>query len=331
MMGRNLKKYLKTRKKPDVIYCAVPSLDAAMAVSKYARKNKVKFIIDVQDLWPEAFRMVFNIPVVSDLIFYPMEKMADHIYQSADEIVAVSETYMNRALKVNKKLQSGHCIYLGTDLHQFDLFPVSSMKNSKLEGEIWIAYVGTLGSSYDLISVIDALRILKERGENRLKFIVMGDGPLKEKFESCAKESSVEALFTGRLQYKEMVGILKACDIAINPIAKGAAQSIINKHADYASAGLPVINTQESREYRELIEQYNMGLNCNPEDPEDIAEKIMILINNQELRLQLGRNGRKLAEERFDRRKNYQRILNLIDKYASNEYESQSLHVGDEG
>ena len=50
--GRNVKRYLANRKKPDVIYCAVPSLTGPLAAAKYCEKNGVKFIIDVQDLWP---------------------------------------------------------------------------------------------------------------------------------------------------------------------------------------------------------------------------------------------------------------------------------------
>ena len=37
VMGRNLRKYLSNRKKPDVIYCAVPSLDVAKTAAKYAK------------------------------------------------------------------------------------------------------------------------------------------------------------------------------------------------------------------------------------------------------------------------------------------------------
>ena len=44
----------------------------------------------------------------------------------------------------------------------------------------------TLGHSYDLTSVFDALEILKRKGYNNLKFIIMGDGPLKKKFEGYA-------------------------------------------------------------------------------------------------------------------------------------------------
>lgn len=88
--------------------------------ANYCKKNNIKFIIDVQDLWPEAFRMVFNIPIISSILFYPMKKKADYIYSIADKIVAVSETYCNRALKANKKVDKGITAFLGTDLKYFD-------------------------------------------------------------------------------------------------------------------------------------------------------------------------------------------------------------------
>ena len=64
--GINLKKYLKQRKTPDVVYCAVPSLTGPYFVAKYCKKNKVKFVLDIQDLWPEAFKMVYHEPILSD-------------------------------------------------------------------------------------------------------------------------------------------------------------------------------------------------------------------------------------------------------------------------
>lgn len=64
LMGRRLRKYLQSRKKPDLIYCAVPSLDVAMVVAKYAKKHEIHFVLDIQDLWPEAFEMIFNVPIL---------------------------------------------------------------------------------------------------------------------------------------------------------------------------------------------------------------------------------------------------------------------------
>ena len=173
----------------------------------------------------------------------------------------------------------------------------------KSKDEIWFVYIGTLGHSYDLSCVIDALALVKDK--YNIKFIVMGDGPLKCKIEKYAKECGVYADFMGRLDYGKMVGILTSCDIAVNPISHGAAQSIINKHGDYAAAGLPVLNTQECPEYRNLLLEYNAGLNCDNNNAVDLAEKLMQLCEDIDLRSIMGQNSRRLAEERFDRGNTY--------------------------
>lgn len=312
IMGKNLKKYLKSRKKPDVIYCAIPSLDVAKVAAKYARKNNIRFIIDVQDLWPEAFKMVFHVPVFSDLIFAPMKWQADYTYRQADEIVAVSETYLDRALKVNHKCNRGHIVFLGTELKTFDKNTSNDVKWAKKETELWLGYCGTLGASYDLTCVIDALHIVRDKGLTIPRFIVMGDGPRKKEFEEYAKEKGVEYIFTGRLPYPQMCALLVKCDMVVNPITHGAAQSIINKHADYAASGLPVLNTQECEEYRKLVERYNMGFNCNNNDAEDLAKKLILLIKDAKLREEMGSNARKCAEECFDREHIYSELLRIL-------------------
>lgn len=309
----NLKKYLKKRPKPDIIYCAIPSLSVGKVVAKYTKKNNIRFIIDIQDLWPEAFKMVLNIPIISNILFYPMKRDADYIYSSADEIVAVSETYCNRALKVNKKVKNGLSVFLGTDLQYFD----ECAKKNKVEFDddlVRIAYIGTLGHSYNIPIVIDAIRYLNDKGINNLKFIIMGDGPLKEEFENYAEEKKVDCQFTGRLEYEKMVGLLCSCDIAVNPIKKGSAGSIINKVGDYAAAGLPVINTQENNEYRNLVEEYKIGFNCENNNSNDLAEKINILWNDEKSRKEFGNNNRKLAEKKFNRNRTYNEIVKLMEK-----------------
>jgi glycosyltransferase involved in cell wall biosynthesis len=312
VMGRNLKKYLETRNKPDVIYCAVPSLDIAKVAAEYAKKNNIYFIIDVQDLWPEAFKMVFKVPFINDILFYPMQKQADYIYRVADKIIAVSQTYTDRALRVNNKSRKGHSIFLGTDLAIFDMLVEKNKIKVRPVNEIWLAYVGTLGHSYDLTCTIDALKILQEKGIKNIKFVVMGDGPLKSKFEKYARDKGIYTEFTGRLDYGQMVGMLSSCDIAVNPITKDAAQSIINKHADYAAASLPVLNTQECLEYKNLIKQYNAGFNCENNNAVDLADKLLKLYENKSLRHIMGKNSRRLAEEKFDRSATYQEIINII-------------------
>lgn len=311
--ANNVIHYIKNRKKPDVIYCVVPSLDVAHVVTKYANKNGIKVIVDIQDLWPEAFRMVFNVPGIRDLIFTPIKYKANKIYAAADEIVAVSQSYVDRALKVNKKCDKGHSVYLGVELPSFDRH-ATNQKLSKNDGVIYIAYTGTLGYSYDLISVFDAIKKLNNRAINNIKFIVMGEGPLRKKFEDYARKQNINVEFTGRLEYGEMVKTLSICDIAVNPIVKNSAASIINKHADYAAAGLPILNTQESFEFRSLLTLYNAGFNCVNNNSSDLAEKLLLLIENIELRERMGKNSRILAENKFNRLLTYREIIELISK-----------------
>lgn len=311
-LSKNIKAYLEKRKRPDVIYCAIPSLAVGKVVAQYAERNNVRFIIDVQDLWPEAFKMVFNIPVISSILFYPMKREADYIYARADSIIAVSESYCNRALKVNKKVDNGLSVFLGTDLNYFD----ECAKKNKVkfnDDVIRIAYIGTLGHSYDIPLVIDSIKYLNEKGINNLKFIIMGDGPLKEEFENYADEKKVDCQFTGRLEYEKMVGLLCSCDIAVNPIKKGSAGSIINKVGDYAAAGLPVVNTQDCEEYKVLLRKNKAGINCNNGDIKELAKEIEKVYKDKILRKEYGINNRKIAEKYFDRKSNYIKIIKLIE------------------
>lgn len=312
VLGRNLNKYLRTRQRPDVVYCAVPPPNVAKVAAKYARAHDVPFVIDIQDIWPDAFKMFFDKPLVSDVLFYPVRREVDYVYASADHIIAVSQTYAERGLRASKKCNDATVVFLGTELDKFDRLAIEYAIDTSGKKELWLAYVGTLSHSYDVPCVIDALSLLKKQGITDIKFIVMGEGPLRTKFEAYADTRDVWVEFTGRLSYGEMVGLLSACDIAVNPIVRGSGGSILNKHADYAAAGLPVVNTQESPEYRKLVEQHYIGFNCETGNAYDLADKILTLYQRGELRKEMGNNHRLLAEEMFDRKHTYAAIINLL-------------------
>lgn len=312
LWGRQVYNYLRKRSKPCVVYCAMPSLNAARLSGKYCKKNSVKFVVDIQDLWPEAFKMVFNIPVLSDVLFAPFNLIANSAYKSADEIVAVSKTYVDRALKVNRKNIKGHPVFLGTDLETFDTNVINGKRFKKDDSEVWLGYCGSLAYSYNLKVVFDAMR---KFDNPHLKFIIMGAGPRENEFKSYSK--GLNTFFTGRLPYKDMCAVLDECDIVVNPIAKNAAQSIINKHADYAASGKPVISTQKCREYEDLVTKYEMGVNVSNVD--DFCIALKRLCNDANLRRKMGSNSRRCAEELFDRKKTYNIIRDLILKDNGNE------------
>ncbi|MCQ4873754.1 glycosyltransferase family 4 protein [Butyricimonas paravirosa] len=311
--GMNVRKYLESCMVPDYIYCAVPSLTAAREAARFSKKHHVKFFIDIQDLWPEALGLVVKSRLLRNLLSLPMKLYVDKVYKAADRVIAVSDTYKNRALAINTKDKEGLSVYLGNDEVFFDQAREKYRLDRK-DNEVWLCYIGSLSFSYDIECVLDALCLLKERNLSRVvRFVIIGDGPLKNRFMKYAKDKSVYVEFIGRLSYEKMVGLLCSCDIAINPIKKGSAGSIINKVGDYALSGLPVINTQECEEYRDLVDQYKCGINCEVENAWDVAAAIEKLLMNKELRDKMGIQSRKLADERFDRRKTYLSIVKLFE------------------
>lgn len=312
--GCNVEKYIKgLSNKPDVIYSSLPTFSAARLVGKWCNKNEVKFIVDVQDLWPEAFKVAVKNPVLQ-LAFAPMDWVANAAYKAADYVIGCSDTYRDRALRVNKKVSSGLTVYLGNNGEKFD-YAQKAYKVQKPYDEFWIAYIGTMGYSYDLKCAIEAIKLVSSQKviDKKIKFVAMGGGPLLDEYKSYAKKSGILADFTGALPYEQMVGKMCSCDAVINCLRPGAAQSITNKVGDYALSGLPVINTQENQEYRDLVEEWNCGINCECGNPNEVAQAIVKLASDSSLCKLMGDQARKLGVERFDRRTSYMKIIELIE------------------
>lgn len=310
--AQNLKKYLERRKKPDVIYCAVPPIGSAKVVAQYAEDNNVKFVIDVQDLWPESFQIVLGNNKFANLLITPMMKDVNYVYSKADVIVAVSDTFVKRAKSENHKATKTESVYLGTDSKQIEQALLGECDIEKPEDEFWIGYIGNIAASYDFNSLFKALSIIKSKGISNIRFQLMGDGNKRKEAEELSKKYFSETKFYGYLPYEKMFRYLKMCDIAVNPIVKGSVSSVINKVGDYAAAGVPVVSSQDSPEYKALLDKYKAGITTTPESPEDIANAIMTLYNDKQLRKEYGANNRKLYEDRFDRLNTYKKIVNAL-------------------
>ena len=312
--GRNVEKYIQNGiVKPDVVYASLPTYTAGRLVGKWCNNNDVKYIVDVQDLWPEAFKVAVKNSFLQQA-FLPMEWIANAAYKTADYVIGVSDTYRDRALKVNKKCKEGLTVFLGNNGEKFDIAK-EKYRICKPDDEFWIAYIGTMGFSYDINLAIDAIKLVKaSKLSKKVKFVAMGNGPLLDEYKKHAEESGIDFEFTGSLPYEVMVGKLCSCDAVINCLRPGAAQSITNKVGDYALSGLPVINTQENLEYRKLVEDTQCGINCECGNAEDVAAAIVKLVESPELRKQMGEAARQLGKDKFDRRYSYARIVEAVEK-----------------
>lgn len=314
VFAKSVEKYLESRQSaPDVIYCATPSPAAARVCAEYSKRYGNAFVVDVQDLWPDAFGMSFRMPRAINLLFHPMIRSSRIAYRQADLVVGVSGTYVAHAEHTAGKELKTSVVFLGSSLAAGDQVAAQSAKD-KTRNHTTIVYAGTLSHSYDLPMVIDALAWLSEHDArfSELEFVVLGDGPKRQEFEQHARQSGVSVQFLGRLPYSDMLAELRAADIAVNPIVAGSMGSVLNKAGDYGAAALPVINTQESPEYRDLLERYDAGRNCANGSTSDVANAIRELVDNPDLRSQMGHNGRRMAEELFDRDKTYDALAQTL-------------------
>jgi len=167
-LSKNLKKYLTANgNKYDLIYCLIPDNEMATVAAEYANSNKIPFIVDVGDLWPEAMRLVLDIPVISDIIFYPYKKNARKVYRLCDAVIGTSDEYRDRPFKDTENNIPRDTVYVGCDLKEFDA-GVEEYQDSidKKNGEFWVSYTGNIGKSYDIKTLILASEQLKRRGQS---------------------------------------------------------------------------------------------------------------------------------------------------------------------
>jgi glycosyltransferase involved in cell wall biosynthesis len=186
-------------------------------------------------------------------------------------------------------------------------------KIQKKEREFWVTYAGTLGTSYDIGTLLRAGGALREKGYTDIKIVILGNGPLREHFERIAKESNCNVDFVGYVPYDLMAAYLKKSDILINSFVRKAPQSIVNKIGDYLAAGKPVINTCSDKEFRALVTEKDFGVNVIAEDVDKLMVSIENLHNNADEMNRMAINARKTAEAEFDRKVSYLKIVELFN------------------
>lgn len=299
----------------DIVYECMPDITAILKTIPICQNNNIKLVLDVRDLWPEVFRILLKKDWLYKTITYPIKRRADKCYASADELMAVSNEYLQRGLSVNNKAKNRQAVYIGAS---FDNFYNGIEKHAshieKKEGDTWVTYAGTLGSTYDLYTLLDAADVLQNQGKGHIIFKILGQGPDGENLKRYATEKGLKNVdFVGFVPYEMMAAYLSKSDMTINSIKRRASQSIINKVADYFAAGIPCLNGSLCQEMRDLIDDYHAGLNFEPENVNSLVEAIVKIDDNKILAKEYGANAKQLAKEKFDRRVTYHQIIQLLE------------------
>lgn len=305
----------------DLIYAEIPPNDVARVCAEAAETLHIPFVADINDLWPEAMRMVVNIPVISDVAFYPFTRDAKRVYQLLSGAVGTSDEYADRPAKDRKQPYPHTTVYVGNDLAAFDAAAQAHLSEvNKPEGVLWTTYAGTLGASYDVETLIAAAALLDQERQKKgpdntlppVRIQILGDGPDRAKLEERATALNAPVDFRGYLDYEQMAAYLCASDIVVNSLVKTAAQSIVTKIGDYLASGNPMINTGSSPEFRAKVSSDGFGVNVEAGNPSALAEEIAKLASHSSLRKIMGARGRTVAEREFDQPHAYRKIVDLL-------------------
>lgn len=312
--AENLRKLLEKEGDYDLIYVEIPPNDVALAAAEYAHRNKIPFVADVNDLWPEAMRMVFDIPIVSDLLFYPLKRDAEKVYSLTSGVIGTSDEYRDRPFLNQKRDVLKETVYVGNEIFVFDREAERHADEvQKEDGTFWVTYAGTIGTSYDIRTMVLAAEELMKQGKTKIRFQILGDGPTREMLENLAKERKIQNVkFTGYVPYEQMAAYLVKSDVLINSFVRKAPQSIVTKIGDYLAAGKPMINTCMSPEFRKKVERDGFGINIEPEDVRELVNAVEWMYENEAERNDMGNRARKIAEEQFDRPVSYGKIEAMI-------------------
>lgn len=199
--------------------------------------------------------------------------------------------------EVEKYVPESHVFYcpngitdLSNDLHK------PSFKNSGSPVEV--LFLSHLIRSKGILVLIEACAILKARDTNFHCTIAGGDAEMKQKeVEEIVRLRELTDLIslTGPVYSEKKVVLMKSADILAHPSFNDCFPLVL---LEAMSLSLPIISTFEGA-IPEIVDNGITGFLVPPKDPESLADKLEVLINDPELRKDMGDAARIKYENEF--------------------------------
>lgn len=211
----------------------------------------------------------------------------------------------DKALFINNKIinefQSSMIKGSGVDLDSFNYTP------EPVNGKIKIILTARMVVDKGVLVLVEAANILKDKYHDKVQFLLCGG---LETNPNAVKKETLEAIcddeYIAWLGHRNDVkDLLKSSHIVAFPsyYKEGLPKSLIEATA----IGRPIITTNSVGCKETVVDGYN-GFLIPIKDSISLAEKLEILIEDTELRVNMGKNSRKLAEKEFS-------ILNVEEKH----------------
>jgi glycosyltransferase involved in cell wall biosynthesis len=240
------------------------------------------------------------------LVYTSLDAVMRFIYQRAETCITVSNT-MKKEIRRNFKIQT--VTVSGDGVNE------SYYKEGEAPRKIYDAsYLGRIDSSKGLDNLLHAWKIVSNKIPSAT--LVLIGGGLKEVMEKYRRMTGYlnldrNVIMTGFVWRDEKIlGILKSSKIFVFPSLN---ESFGISVAEAMACGLPCIISNIPA----LIENFNnVAVFVNPLDPQDIASKIINLLENERERENLGRKAHEFAKK-LSWRKVAEKELEILAKYFS--------------
>jgi glycosyltransferase involved in cell wall biosynthesis len=287
--------------RPDVVYASSTPLTVGISGLVTSRLKRVPFVFEIQDLWPEVAIDLGLLRRRSEIA--AAEWLEHRLYAGAEAVVVCSEPVREALLEAGVPAQKVVVIPNISDNVLFGeaIANRAYFASLGLAGKFVALYTGAMGRSNGVLQLVDVARALDGRGEEGIAIVALGFGSERPALE--AEAARLPNLFVPpAVPRSEVAGIVKAADATLTIFApyKSLETNSPNKLFDSLAAGRPVV-VNVDRWLRRIVEENKAGLYAPAGDSDALADALVRLARNPELREELGRNGRAVAEREFDR------------------------------
>jgi glycosyltransferase involved in cell wall biosynthesis len=280
---------LVLRRRPDVVVgCSVHPLAALVALA-VARIRGSRFFVEVTDLWPQVLidfgRLKANGLVARTL--YAIEKL---LYSRAERIIMLWRNTQNYVRSIGVDPEKIVWIPHVVDPSRY---PPSDAGHRTTDA-FTAMYVGSFVRSTALDTILDAARILGNRGRSDIRLILIGGGSDKSRLMARAAALDLTNLsIQPPIPRSDVPSLLREADCLVCTFKNSPVYQYglsMNKMCDYLMSARPVVFAGHSA--YDPVAESGAGLSISGENPQALADALEVLADaSDERRRQMGRAG----------------------------------------
>ncbi len=314
-------------KRPDVILCSLPTLDLCEAALQYGKKYQVPVIIDVRDLWPDAFMKYAPAPLkpLWHFLLTPLFNKVRRICSGAAAIVGISEHFVDWGIAYaqRQRTELDRCFPFGYSESKPDVRAIEAAEQKwknlgvKKEPGIFVAcFFGYFGWHFELELVIQSAKILGA-GSRQFIFVLCGSGDKLEYYQNLARDCP-HVILPGWVGAAEIWTLMRKSSVGLAPYKESATfrLNMPNKPIEYMSAGLPVVSSLKGV-LSEVLETYQCGRTYQPGDVQGLVAILNDLYDNPLKLKTMSNNAYKLFQEKYTAEKVYNDMAKLIEQVSN--------------